>query len=425
VTGVVKSSRQALYYRVRTADDSLLWFEHGHLHGYIASTPGQYDDETPRNAQDSSEEEQEVENEEDAEHTGPRDDDAEQGAVSRHAKEDAKEEAAEAEAQLKRMKWTHKAKMALYGWVVKINPYDAPHGQHKLKWIAVSQAVKESTKNLPVNERVDVIGHGLQLFVKRQHVHWSKRTKKEISESGQAGQLSDLENKEVAQLETIKALQTAVATSKAVISKEKKILQDCKNGQMNDVIYAAAAKSAPINLQVLKNLSAKKRVIQAKLEAFQGADTAATPDVALAKLSEEERQVLLKYAEVRQRAKANVKAELGPSGSEQQGTEPSDSDDDLLTATGGKKNKRGWERTTDSLDMWGSTISKCMSRSTAYEEAAIRVMEARTAALAAVAARLQVPLTERLQRVDDAVTAKTITQAEGEARRKSLIDEYF
>ena len=47
----------------------------------------------PRDAPDSCDEEEAAEDEEDAEHPGPRDDDAEQGAVPRKAKEDAKEAA--------------------------------------------------------------------------------------------------------------------------------------------------------------------------------------------------------------------------------------------------------------------------------------------------------------------------------------------
>jgi hypothetical protein len=321
---------------------------------------------------------------------------------------------AEAENQLKDTKWTHEAKIVMYGWVKKLNPFRAPRGQAVEAWNRVAEEVKKSTQCLPKKEgRIEIGGHALQVFLGKQlrpdskWASYKKQLHNEATLSGQAGFLTPHEIEEFGLLEEIDDMKKQVKADKDSCMGEKKLLQTIKDEQLNDEIYAACMATPAAKLHMLKKLNKQRKDITLKLEGMKAAG--AKPEELEMKLTDQERKVLQLLARAKKESKSATS-----------GTDANAEDSDVSDDCGRRGKRARLEDTMSSISKLGEKMHSAIQKPTDAEQAIAEFFRAR-----AVSTQVQKPWRERLKNLDEALHQGDITKAEHAILRQRILNDAF
>jgi hypothetical protein len=217
--------------------------------------------------------------------------------------------------ECERMVWKHASKMCLFGWVAKLNPYQAKRGSVEDAWNEVAKQCAESTKHVSKRDgKIDVDGHGLQVYVGNQLKIFKAMARRQASESGQTGMMSDHDREEYNILMQISTNKDSVAAAKEAEKTEKELLDSIKAGQLGDAIYAKAMLTEPIKNAYIKELNKRRRTIQLRYDAIKEANKTLSDDQVFAKLSDDDRCMLQQITKVRREGLMGSATEKGRSG---------------------------------------------------------------------------------------------------------------
>lgn len=300
--------------------------------------------------------------------------------------------------------WKHSSKMCLYGWVIKLNPYSAKRGSTEEAWNEVARKCAESTKNVSKQDgRIDVNGHGLQVFVGNQLKAMKKIAQSESTESGQTGKMSDHERKEFDLLSQIYDKKQSISAAKEIEKNEKELLDNIKAGQLGDAIYAKAVGSEPIKAAYIRELNKKRKSVQLRYEALRDANKKMSEEEAIQTLSENDRAILLQYAKVKKDGHVET-------------TTDADFDDDGRDPR--DKKKATVMQSIASIASMGNSVVEAMQKPTELEAAMLQYYRTKTA-------NREQQLDTRLERLGAARTSGMITESEYDTLRSKILAEYF
>ena len=314
-----------------------------------------------------------------------------------------------------RMVWTHEAKVCLYKWVIKLNPFGAKRGHTDAAWADVAKHCAESTKNVSRQKgKIDVSGHGLQVYIGAQMKLMRAKAATETKQSGQTGQLSNHETEELDLLQQIHARKQYILDSKDAERGEKELLDNIKAGQLGDAIYNKAMQKEPVKNKYIQALNRKRKTVQTRYEAIKDANKSCSDEQCLAKLSVEDRDVLLMWAKAKQEGHATT------------GKEDSDSDsadEDIRGGRGGKK-KATVVNAIAEMSGVGPMMLQAMKEISPLEQQMTEYYRMKACA-AQVAAAPDMTVAARLARLQQALDSKVITAEEHTEHRQRIIKEAF
>jgi hypothetical protein len=196
-----------------------------------------------------------------------------------------------------RMNWTHESKVCLYGWVLKLNPFAAKRGTTKDAWNEVAKlSTRQASKQ---GGRIDVSGHGLEVYVGLQLKALRRKADREAKTSGQTGQLSDLERVEYNLLQQIVDKKQHVVDGKEAEKEARDLLDNIKANQLGDAIYEKCLKTPQMTATYLQQLCKRRKAAKQKLDIIIETNTRLTHEQQLQLLSEQDRDILIQYAKVK------------------------------------------------------------------------------------------------------------------------------
>jgi hypothetical protein len=311
-----------------------------------------------------------------------------------------------------RMVWTHESKICLYGWVIQLNPFAAKRGSTDAAWNEVAAKCAESTKNATrKGGRIDVSGHGLQVYVGGQMKIMKGKALKEETQSGQGGLMSNHEKEEWGLLQQIYERKKERSDSKVVEKEEKDTLTKIKQDQLGEAIYQKAMKKEPIKNVYIKALNRKRKKVQVRYDAIKDANKACSDEQCLAKLCEEDRSVILMWA------KAKKDGNVVTTGNEDS---IEDSSDDELRRKGGKKKENVVDAIANLAGV-GPMLLEAMKVETPLEQQMTQYFQRKAAA--AHGARSDMTVQARLDRL--AAAKSLMTAEEYAAQRLRILSESF
>lgn len=317
-------------------------------------------------------------------------------------------EGGEEEKEDSRMVWRHESKMTLYGWVIKLNPFGCKRGTTDAAWKEVAMKCADSTKHVSKkNGKIDVSGHGLQVYVGGQLKEMKKKFGEESKESGQTGKLSDLERAEYDLLAQIYDRKREIKDSKEAEKGEKDLLDKIKADQLGEAIYHKAMQSEPVKNKYIKNLNRKRKTVQTRYEAIKSANKALNDEQCLNKLPAEDRDVLVMWA----KAKKDGHAKSGRDNSD------SDSSDDDGAGKGGKK-KATVVDSIANMSSVGNMMIEALSKQSPLEMQMEEYYRRKATAMATVTVE------SRLARLKSALDNNVISVDEYDAQRARIIGDY-
>jgi hypothetical protein len=199
-----------------------------------------------------------------------------------------------------RMNWTHESKVCLYGWVLKLNPFAAKRGTTKDAWNEVAKQCALSTRQASKHGgRIDVSGHGLEVYVGLQLKALRKMADREAKTSGQTGQLSDLERAEYNLLQQIVDKKQHIVDGKEAEKEARDLLDNIKANQLGDAIYEKCLKTPQMTATYLKQLCRRRKAAKQKLDIIIETNTRLNQEQQLQLLSDQDRDILIQYAKVK------------------------------------------------------------------------------------------------------------------------------
>jgi hypothetical protein len=319
-----------------------------------------------------------------------------------------------------RMVWTHDAKCTLYKWVIKLNPFACKRGQTDAAWIDVARSCADSTKHVERQKgKIDVSGHGLQVYVGHQMKLMRAKASKETTESGQTGQLSNFEREELDLLQQIYDRKKSIVDSKDAEKGERELLDNIKAGQLGEAIYKKAMLKEPIKNKYIRNLNRKRKTVQTRYEAIKEANRSCNDEQCLAKLSTEDRDVLVLWA--------RAKAEGHAATTGKEGSDSDSGDEDRRGGKGGRKKTAVVDAIADVSGV-GPMMLQAMQQITPLEQQMTEYYRIKACAAQAPAEGVPAPLrsiADRLDRLKAAKDAEVITEAEYSAQRERIIKDAF
>jgi hypothetical protein len=313
------------------------------------------------------------------------------------------------------MVWTHDAKVTLYKWVIKLNPFAAKRGHTDAAWAEVAKSCADSTKHVSRHKgRIDVSGHGLQVYIGQQMKLMRAKAATETKQSGQTGQLSNFETEELELLQQIHARKQSIVDSKDAERGERELLDNIKAGQLGDAIYKKAMLKEPVKNKYIKTLNRKRKTVQTRYEAIKEANKSFSDEQCLAKLSGEDREVLLLWAKAKHDGHTTT------------GKEDSDSDsydEDIRGGRGGKRKATVVDSIAE-MSAVGPMMLQAMKHITPLEQQMTEYYRMKACAAQGAAAP-GMTVEARLARLQQAKDTKVITAEEYSAQRERIIREAF
>jgi hypothetical protein len=303
-----------------------------------------------------------------------------------------------------RMNWTHESKVCLYGWVLKLNPFAAKRGTTKDVWNEVAKQCAHSTRLVSKQGgRIDVSGHGLEVYVGLQLKALKKKADRESKTSGQTGQLSDLERVEYNLLQEIVDKKQHIVEGKEAEKEAKQLHDNIKADQLGDAIYEKCLKTPQMMTTYLKQLCKRRKAAKQKLDVIIESNARLSQEQQLQLLSDQDRDILIQYAKVKKDSRMD-------------GRLPTTDDGDDDEPDRGAQKKASVVHSIANIANMSGALLDALQKPTALETTMMNFYAAKMA---------DRDIETRLRKLDEALEKHVITEKEWSKLRSRILRESF
>ena len=129
---------------------------------------------------------------------------------------------------------------------------------------------------------------------------YKAKAREEATVSGQTGMLSSHEKEEYGALDQLASMKAEANEEMVAVKEHKEVLKALKDDQLNDAIVKKAMSSEAGQKELLRTLNKKRKKLEIKIDALKDAHKLSRDAVLTTKLTEDDRSVLRRYAEVKE-----------------------------------------------------------------------------------------------------------------------------